>query len=269
MKKTVNIVVKFCLLALFVFPFLWMISMSFQSMDEILSIPKTIIPAHLNIANYIKAWNSGPFLMYFKNSLVTTFASLILQLIIMVPAAYAFAKLQFRGKNIFFGIIMLSFLIPGQVTFIPVYLLLGKVGIIDTLWPQILPFMANAFGIFLLKQAFSQIPEEILESARLDHTSEFSIMTKIMVPMIKPTLFTTILFSFVSRWNEYFWPLVMTNNDNLRTLPVAIKMLKNAEGITQWNVVMAGNVILVIPIIIVYLLCSKYILSSFGYSGIK
>lgn len=269
MKSSANNIFKICLLVLFVFPFVWMVSMSFQSLDEILTIPKTFIPENFNFSNYIKAWNSGPFPTYFKNSLITTFVTLALQLVIMIPAAFAFAKYEFWGKKIFFGMIMLSFMIPGQVTFIPVYLLLGKVGIIDTLLPQILPFVANAFGIFLIKQAFSQIPDEILEAARLDHTSEFSIMTKIMLPMIKPTLFTTVLFSFVSRWNDYFWPLVMTNQEGLRTLPVGIKMLKNAEGISQWNVIMAGNVILVVPIIIVYILCSKYILKSFGYAGIK
>lgn len=269
MKKALNVLLKIFVFVLFVFPFVWMISISFQSASESMTGGSSLIPSHFNLSSYFEAWASGPFMTYFKNSVITTFATLILQVVIMIPAAFAFAKYEFKGKKIFFGMIMLSFMIPGQVTFIPIYLMFGKMGIIDTLWPLILPFMANAFGIFLLRQSFAQIPDEILEAARLDHTSEFSIMVKIMLPMIKPTLFTTILFSFVSRWNDYFWPLVMTNSEALRTLPVGIKMLQNSEGVSQWNVIMAGNVILVVPIIIVYLFCSKYILKSFGYSGIK
>ena len=269
MKSGVNIFVKLLILAIFVFPFVLMISMSFQSLGDILSGTTRFIPEEINFDSYVSAWASGPFVTYFRNSVITTVVTLILQLLIMIPAAFAFAKYDFVGKKVFFALIMLSFMIPGQVTFIPVYLLFGKMGLINTLLPQILPFMANAFGIFLLRQSLAQIPDEILEAARLDHASEFKIMTQVMLPMIKPTLFTTILFSFVSRWNDYFWPLVMANSEKLRTLPVGIKMLKNAEGLSQWNVIMAGNVILVIPIIIVYLLCSKYILRSFGYSGIK
>lgn len=165
--------------------------------------------------------------------------------------------------------ILLAFMIPGQVTFIPVYLMMADWGLVKTLLPQIIPFVSNAFGIFLLRQYFMQIPEEIIEAARLDNASEFKIIRKVMIPMSKPALATIALFSFVSHWNDYFWPLVMTDSAAVRPLTLGIAMLRETEGISNWHIIMAGNVILVMPILLVYLFCSKHIVKAFVYSGIK
>jgi sn-glycerol 3-phosphate transport system permease protein len=165
--------------------------------------------------------------------------------------------------------VLLAFMIPGQITFIPVYLMMADWGISKTLLPQILPFMSSAFGIFLLRQYFMQIPQEIVEAARLDNASEFKIMCRIMLPMSKAALATIALFSFVSHWNDYFWPLIMTDSAAIRPLTVGIAMLRETEGISNWHIIMAGNVILVVPILIVYLFCSKQIVKAFVYSGIK
>jgi sn-glycerol 3-phosphate transport system permease protein len=135
--------------------------------------------------------------------------------------------------------------------------------------PLILTYAASAFGIFLLRQSFMQVPEEILEAARLDQASEWEIMWKIMVPMARPVLVTFGLFSFIYHWNDYFWPLVMTNQDSVRTLPVGIAMLKASEGGVAWNLVMAGNMILVIPILIAYFIAQRQIIRAFVYSGVK
>jgi sn-glycerol 3-phosphate transport system permease protein len=187
----------------------------------------------------------------------------------MIPAAYAFAKYSFAGKQFLFAAVLLAFMIPGQVTFIPVYLMLADWGLIKTLLPQIIPFMSNAFGIFLLRQYFMQIPEEIIESAKLDNASELKIIWKIMTPMSMPALATIALFSFVSHWNDYFWPLVMTDSNPVRPLTLGIAMLRESEGINNWHIIMAGNVVLVVPILLVYLICSKQIVKAFVYSGIK
>lgn len=268
-KQTVNVLLKIAVLLVFIVPFLWMISTALQTFDETMSISPVFIPESLQWGNFKEAMKAGPFMNYAKNSVIITIAIIILQIIVMVPAAYAFAKYEFVGKNVFFGMILLAFMIPNQVTFIPIYLMMGEWGLIESLWPQILPFIANAFGIFLLRQSFMQVPEEIIEAARLDNTNEFKIMWKIMIPLAKPVLATIALFSFVSHWNDYFWPLVMTDSAEFRTLPVGISMLRETEGISNWHIIMAGNVVLVIPIIIVYILCSKYIVKAFVYSGIK
>ncbi len=188
---------------------------------------------------------------------------------IMVPAAYGFPRFDFKGKNLLFGIVLIAFMMPNQIVFIPIYLMMARWDLLRTLLPQILPFAANAFGIFLLRQYFIQVPEEIIEAAKLDNAKESQIMFKIMMPMAKSAMMTAALFSFISRWNDYFWPLVMTNDDKLRPFTVGIAMLKDAEGIVNWHVIMAGNTILVIPIIIIYIFASRQIVKAFVYSGIK
>lgn len=266
---SLNALLKAAVLAVFIFPFLWMISTSLQTFRETLSFPPTWIPASPQWGNFVEAMQAGPFLTYARNSLVITASVIVLQLLVMIPAAYAFAKYRFRGKNVLFGMVLLAFMIPGQVTFIPVYLMLADWGIIKTLLPQIIPFMSNAFGIFLLRQYFMQIPEEIIEAARLDNASEYRIMWNIMTPMSLPALATVALFSFVSHWNDYFWPLVMTDSSAVRPLTIGISMLRETEGISNWHIIMAGNVVLVVPILLVYLLCSRQIVKAFVYSGIK
>jgi sn-glycerol 3-phosphate transport system permease protein len=262
-------VLKAAVLMIFIFPFLWMISTSLQTFRETMTFPPTWIPASPQWGNFMEAMNAGPFLTYFKNSVVVTGSIIVLQFLIMIPAAYAFAKYKFPGKTLLFGMILLAFMIPGQVTFIPVYLMMADWGLVKTLLPQIIPFISNAFGIFLLRQYFMQIPEEIIEAARLDNANEFKIMRKIMIPMSKPALATIALFSFVSHWNDYFWPLVMTDSAAVRPLTLGIAMLRETEGISNWHIIMAGNVILVVPILLVYLFCSKHIVKAFVYSGIK
>lgn len=234
-----------------------------------MSFPPVWLPAVPQWSNFAHAMTAGPFLIYAQNSIVITSSIIVLQFAVMVPAAYAFAKYKFPGSSILFGLVLLAFMIPTQVTFIPVYMMLADWGLIKTLWPQIIPFMSNAFGIFLLRQYFMQIPQEIVESARLDHASEFKIIWKIMTPMSAPALATIALFSFVSHWNDYFWPLVMTDTTLIRPLTLGIAKLRETEGISNWHIIMAGNVVLVIPILIVYVFCSKQIVKAFVYSGIK
>ncbi|MDF2645651.1 MAG: binding-protein-dependent transport system inner rane component [Paenibacillus sp.] len=268
-KWTFGFICKAAILMVFIFPFLWMISTSLQTFQETLAFPPTWIPAWPQWINFVEAMRAGPFLTYARNSLIITFSIIILQFIVMIPAAYAFAKYKFAGKEIIFALVLLAFMIPGQVTFIPVYLMLAEWGVINSLLPQIIPFMANAFGIFLLRQYFMQIPQEIIESGRLDNASEFKIIMKIMIPMSMPALATIALFSFVSHWNDYFWPLVMTDSAQVRPLTMGIAMLRETEGISNWHIIMAGNVVLVVPILIVYLFASKQIVKAFVYSGIK
>lgn len=268
-KEKIFSFLKVIVFLLFTAPFIWMILISLQTLQEAMTLPPTILPEQPQWVNYVQAWTSIPIIKYLKNSILVTGSVIILQLIIMIPAAYAFARYNFFGKNFFFAFILISFMVPAQITFIPIYLNFAKLNLIETFWPQIIPFASNTFGIFLLRQAFMQLPDEIFDAALLDHSNDFKTMLKIAVPMIKPAIFTTILFTFVGRWNDYFWPLVMTNSDDLRTLPIGIQLLRESEGVNNWHIIMAGNVILVVPIIIVYIFTSKFILRSFGYSGTK
>ena len=270
--KICGVIMKLLLLFIFGWPFFWMISISLQSIGEVNRVTPTFFPAVLQFRNYLDAWHSGPggsMWIYLKNSIIVVISVILLQMVVAIPASYAFAKYEFKGKKIIFGCILIALMMPTQITFLPIYLLMSKWGMIDSLIPQILPFITNAFAIFLLRQYFMQVENELIEAAKLDGASEWRLILQIMMPMSKPALAAIILFSFVGQWNEYFWPLVMTNADKFRTLPVAIAQLKEMEGMANWQIVMAGNAILVLPVLLVYLFASKQIMKSFAYSGIK
>jgi len=265
--KTVEWVLLAAVGLVFLFPFLWMFLTAFKTMPEVYQFPPTWWPESWQFENFRIAWNSGPFPTYVMNSIFVAGGILILQFLIAVPAAYAFARYRFAGRGWLFGLTLIALMIPGQVIFLPVYVEMSHWGLVNTLWSLILPFGASAFGIFLLRQSFMQVPDEVIEAARLDDASEWKIMWTIMVPMAKPVLVTFGLFSFIYHWNDYFWPLIMTNSDSVRTLPIGISMLKAAEGGKQWNVIMAGNMILVLPILVVFFFAQRHIISAFVYQS--
>lgn len=264
-----NAALKLLLIFLIAYPFIWMVFTSFKPYKETTIYPPTLLPTNWTTEGYVKALEMVDVATFLKNSLIVSLTVLVLQYLVIVPAAYAFARCKFRFKGFFFGIVLLGFMIPQQVTFIPIYLMFSKAGLLQSLIPQILPFISNAFGIFLLRQCFMQIPEEIIEAARLDDAGELKIILRIMIPMARPAIFTIGLLSFISSWNSYFWPLIMTTKDAYRTLPIGVAMLNSQEGGRLWNVLMAGNMFLVVPILIVYLFANKQIRKAFAYSGIK
>ncbi|MCQ2454259.1 MAG: carbohydrate ABC transporter permease [Clostridia bacterium] len=275
MKKTItipavlNVLLKILMLCVFLFPFYWMIISGMKTLQETIQFPPTLWPREIQWQNYVKVWQSGPYGLYTMNSIVVSIAVLVLQVIIMVPASYAFAKYNFKGQGILFGIVMVAFMIPTQVTFISIYSMMSRWKLLRTLWPQIIPMGANAFGIFLLRQSFKQIPDELLESARLDNANEFQVMMKVMLPMGMPTLISIMMLSFIGTWNNYFWPLIMSTTQNVYPLTIGIAALRDVEGSFDWEIIMAGNTILVLPIMIVYALFHKRIVRAFAYSGIK
>ena len=268
-KKVLNYMMIIIVCLIFIGPFAWMFLTSFKSLGETLLFPPTIIPKEWHPENYIIAWQSGPFLRYLLNSVIVTVSIIVLQCLTIIPAAYAFARYEFKGKNFLFFIVMLTMMIPAQLIFLPLFLMMSKMSLINTYLSLILPFASSAFGIFLLRQRFMQIPDELIEAAKLDNASDVTILYKIMLPQAKSTLVTFILFSFISNWNDYFWPLVMTTKDTVRTLPLGVSMLKSTMDGISWNVLMAGNMILVVPIILIFLLAQKRIIDAFVYTGIK
>ena len=268
-RKAAETAALLLIAAVFIFPFLWMLTTSFKTLPELLVFPPPFFPKNWIPDNYLQAWNAGTFPKYIGNSLVVSVSILILQFLVITPAAYAFARKKFRGSRLMFNMVLVGLMVPEQVTFLPVYLMFSKVGLIDTYASLILPFVFSPFGIFFLTQSIRQIPDEIFEAAWLDQANEFTIMTKIVLPMIRPALITFGLFSFISHWNDYFWALSMTTSENIRTLSIGVTTLLNNEGLKNWNVLMAGNMIQVVPILILYLAASSKIKSAFTYSGIK
>ncbi|WP_281167903.1 carbohydrate ABC transporter permease [Sediminispirochaeta bajacaliforniensis] len=186
-----------------------------------------------------------------------------------MPAAYSLSRYHYKMKPIVFGLVLMGLMIPQQITFLPVYFMFCKMHIVNSYAALVIPFISNPFGIFLLRQYFMQVPQEVIEAAKLDDASNVKIMFKIMMPMAKPALITVGLLMFISNWNSYFWPLIMTSSDSLRTLPIGIALLKDADAMVRWNYIMAGNLILVLPILGIYIIASKKIRNAFVYSGIK
>ena len=231
--------------------------------------PPTLIPETIHLENYVRAFNSMAFLKYLGNSCIVTFSVLVLQMITVVPAAYAFSQYKFKGRNILFALTLVTMMIPSQLVFLPLFILFSKLGLINTYASLILPFATSAFGIFMLRQTFNQMPKELVEAAKMDKASEWKIIYKLFLPMAKPTLVTMALLTFIVTWNDYFWPLVMTTNDMVRTLPVGVASLRNLETGINYDVLMASNIMLTLPIIAVYFVAHKQIIKAFTYLGDK
>jgi sn-glycerol 3-phosphate transport system permease protein len=253
----------------FALPFAWMISTSLKTLPETMIFPPEWIPDHPVWSNYTVAWNSGPFPKYLLNSFFVSAGILALQMLTIIPAAYAFARFRFPGRGLLFGLVMATLMIPPQLIFLPVYLMLSDWKLLNTHLALILPFASSAFGIFLLRQSFLQTAGELIEAARLDHAPEWKIMLRIMAPLARPVLATFALFSFISHWNDYFWPLVMTTNESVRTLPLGIAKIRETEGTATWNVLMAANVMLAVPVLIAFFAAQRHIIRAFVHGGIK
>lgn len=267
--RIVDLVMKCLLIVVMVFPFYWMVITAFKTQKEAMIFPPTLIPNQITLESFQTVMEKIPFGLFFKNSLIIAISVVLLQFIVVVPAAYGFAKYNFKFKGLFFAFVLLGFMLPQQITFAPSYLMFNKMGLLNSYAPMIIPFIGNAFGIFLLRQYFLQIPQEIIEAARLDDASEWKIIVRIMIPMARTAISSIGLLSFISSWNSYFWPLVMTSSNTYRTLPIGVTLLTGSEGASQWPIVMAGNLMMVLPILAVYAFASGKIRKAFVYSGIK
>lgn len=253
----------------FVIPFYWMLSTSLKAPGTTTVFPPQIIPYPITFESFEKAFDSIPLFRFFLNSIIVTGSVLLLQLPLVTMAAYAFAHFDFRFKAPLFTLCLMSMMIPGQVTFLPNFLLMNRLGWFDTYLALIIPFASSAYGIFLLRQAFKQVHKDLINAAELDGANQFQVLWHVLLPIVKPTLTTVALFALVSHWNSYFWPLVATNSDAVRTLPVGVAMLRDGENRQAWSVLMAGNMVVVTPILIAFLTFQKNLVRSFVQGGLK
>lgn len=264
-KTILNIVI----ILIFFVPFYWMVLTAIKSLSETMQFPPAFWVSNPQWVNFKQAFESIDFLHFLKNSVITTLGILLAQLITVVPAAYAFARYDFKGKKLLFGLVLATTMIPAQLVFLPVFVFLSKMNLINTYWSLILPQATSAFGIFMLRQHFMQVPKELIEAARLDKAGEAKIIFRIMLPMAKSTFATLALLTFIGSWNDYFWAKVLTTSDAVRTLPVGVTALRDVEGGIATNIVMAGNLLVLIPIFIVFFFAQKQIMKAFAYTGVK
>jgi sn-glycerol 3-phosphate transport system permease protein len=247
-------------------PYLWMLATSLRTLPEIVAAPAYPLPSSLGsalkLAAYREVLSAVPIGRYLLNTVLMATAIAVLQIALALPAGYALAKLRFVGKRAAFLLVLACLIIPAQVTFVPVFTMLGPLGLVNTMAALVLPFGVSAFGTFLVRQALLAVPDEIIEAARLDGASELTIVYRVLGPVVQPTLAALFLFSFVFHYSDYFWPLMMTTDDTVRTLPLAVALLREQGTGVRWHIVMAGNVILSLPILALFALTQRRILSA-------
>ncbi|MEL7625767.1 MAG: carbohydrate ABC transporter permease [Anaerolineaceae bacterium] len=258
---------------IFIFPFLWMISSSLMTLGE--TITRQLLPKVPQWINYVDAWNQAKFSKYFMNSVFITLGTLAGLLITSILAGYAFGRIDFKGKNIVFGLFLATMMIPESVTLIPNYLLIRGSIIpipggtwLNKYWSLTIPFIANAFSIFLLRQFFAQIPKELWDAARIDGADHLRFLIQVVLPISKAPIMTVLLFGFTGSWNAFQWPLLVTTNDTWRPIMVGLWSFVNEAG-PQTHLLMAGAVISLIPILIIYFLTQKQFTQGIATTGLK
>ncbi len=251
-----------------IFPFLWGISTSLKDMREVLANPFQLIPKQITVINYKNVVRSIPIVRFFINSLIVSLTITASQLFTCSLSAYAFARLKFPMREPLFYILLGTMMIPQHVIMIPVYIILNFFRLIDTYAALIVPFLSSAFGTFLLRQYFMSIPKELEEAATLDGCGHLCFLFKIMLPIAKPILATLAIFSFMWSWNNYIWPLIVTNRIEIRTLQYGLAMFKEEGGI-NWGQLMAGTTIATIPLLVIFLIAQKQFIKGITLTGLK
>jgi sn-glycerol 3-phosphate transport system permease protein len=253
---------------LWLLPYLWMVITSLKTLPEIVAAPAAPLPSGLNLQAYGEVVRSMPLGLYYWNTTVMALGIALLQILVALPAGYALAKLRFSGRAVAFGLVIATLLIPAQVRFVPVFATLAELGLVNTMSALILPFGVSAFGTFLIRQALLSVPDSLIEAARLDGAGELRIVYGLLAPILTPTLVAFFLFSFVYHWNDYFWPLVMTTDESVRTLPLGIALLREQGTGVRWHIVMAGNVLLSAPALAVFAVAQRHLLRAVaGYEA--
>jgi sn-glycerol 3-phosphate transport system permease protein len=250
-------------------PYIWMLSTSLKDLPSVTQFPPSLLPRPPRWDNYAKAWQSGPFLRYAVNNVIQTVGILVLQLGFGCLAAYGFSKVRFPGRDVMFLVVIACLIVPPQVRFVPLYMLFSKLGLLNTYASLILPYAVSALGTFLIREAFMQISDDILDAARVDGAGLFTLIFRIMVPIARPAIVAFSLFSVVYHWNDFFWPLVMTTNDAVRTLPIGVAMLREEGTGARWHIIMAGSMFVVAPVLAVFALAQRHIIRAFTFTSLK
>ncbi|MFR8066488.1 MAG: carbohydrate ABC transporter permease [Acutalibacter sp.] len=251
-----------------VVPFLWMISTSLKEQYDTVKIPPVWIPNPPRWQNYVDLFTQQPMLQFMLNTIKIVFFVVLGQLFFSSLAAYSFARIKFKGRTVMFFFYIATLMVPGQVTMIPTYLMFAKVGLVDNHIVLILPAFFSAFGVFLLRQFFMSLPKELEEAAEIDGCNPFTTYYRIMLPLIVPAMLTLGVFTLMNTWNDYMGPLIYLTTPEKYTMTLGIAYFKGVYT-TQWNLVMAGSVLSVIPILVAYLCAQKYFVEGIAFSGVK
>lgn len=254
---------------LMVLPFYWMLLTAFMPAPDIIAFPPTWVPTRITLEHFTAALAKAPWLTYYWNSFVVAVASVGCSLIFGLFAGYAFAVYRFPLQTFFFLLILGTLMVPVQVTSVALYILLSRIGWVDTYLGILAPNFASAFGVFMIRQGIKSIPHDLIEAARIDGAGEVRIVLTIIAPLIKTTLATVAMLLFLSSWNDFLWPVIVTNSANLRTLPVGIALFKDPYGNINYGPLMAATLISTGPMLIAYVISQKYMIRGIALTGLK
>jgi len=270
-NRVTRVLLYFSIAVLFilvVFPFYWMIVTSLQPQDAVFNVPPQLWPTHPTFQNYIDAWNAAPWLRYFGNTLFVAVASTLISLTTSSLAAFAFACINFKGKEALFSLVLSVMMIPAATTLIPNFLIIRTLGWYDKFYALIIPFAASVFGIFLLRQYFMSMPKELWEAAQIDGASRLRYFRSIALPLAKPAIVTIAINSFLGSWTSFLWPTVMTQSQNKQLIEVALNSFLGEKG-QQWSQLAAASVFTTIPIVILFFFVQRQFIEGIGGGGIK
>ena len=258
----------FMLMMFVLYPYIWMLVTSFKYEQDIVAFPPRLFANRYTLDAYRNIWSRIPFLMYYRNTIVFAGGVTLISLFFDTMAGYAFARLNFKGRNALFLLVLVTLMIPFQVVMIPLFAQLFHMRLINTLAGLLLPRATNAFGIFMMRQFFISLPKGLEEAARIDGCNEFVIYWKIMLPLCKPAILSLGIFHFMYNWNDLLYPLLLTTGESLRTLPSGLALFMGAH-VVEYAVLMAGGCLSLLPILIAYIFAQKYFVKGIAMTGLK
>ena len=250
-------------------PFVWMALSSVKSEGEIRRVPPTWLPEAPTLDNFRELFDRLDFAQFFTNSLVVAIAVTLGNLVFCSMLGYALAKFEFAGRKVLFWLVLGTLMIPGMVTLVPLFVLVANMGLVNSYLGLILPFLAAPFGVFLMRQFFLAMPDELIDAARVDGAGEFRIFYKIVMPLAKPALAVLAILTFLGSWNSFLWPLVVATTEDKYTLPVALALYSTGQNQTDYGLLLAGAVVVVVPILVLFLLLQRYFVQGVTMTGIK
>ncbi|CAL9339368.1 carbohydrate ABC transporter permease [Streptomyces werraensis] len=253
-------------------PFLWMALSAFKTRRDLTASPPVWIPSEWTLSNFSALLDQLDMPRYFLNSLIVAVLVTLCNLLFCSMLGYALAKLEFTGRSKVFGVVLAALMVPGNLLILPLYVLMTRLGLIDTYAGLVLPFAAGAFGVFLMRQFMQSIPDELLEAARIDGAGEWYIFWRIVLPLVKPALATLTIFTFLGSWNNFVWPLIATNDPDKYTLPVALATFANDPNRTVGGgngMLMAGSLLVVLPVLLVFVVLQRHFTQGIATAGLK
>ena len=257
-------------LAVTLVPFVWILMTSLKPASEIVRIPPTFFPEQWSLNSYQTIFSDPkvPLARFYLNSALVSVGRVLITLFTSSLAGYIFAKFAFRGKNLLFGFILIQLMIPFQVVMIPAYLILVQLRLIDSLWGLVIPSMVDAFGIFLMRQFISTFPNDLMDAARIDGSSEFGVYWRVVMPNLGAPLATLGIFTFMATWNDYLWPLIVITTHEKRTLPLLLTWYTSQHG-QRYDLTMAASILVLLPILVVYMFFQRWIVRGVALTGMK